>query len=382
MTIRSIRLEQFKCFNDIELECPKLTVLTGYNAAGKSTALQSLLLMTQAVRFNPNTEIFPLNGDLVSLGSNVLHQYAKDHYIRISFTGDDEKISWEFNHSRELSKPGFLELVETNYTSRNGISVNKHGLWPEPVISDSPLLNSIQNAIFIGAGRDPLVDTHPIPREPWRKKGDVGADGLFAAYWYDQHSDDPVEVNRCHPNESVPTLHSQVDAWMSELFSGARVNVTPSSSERGLPLILKFLSGRHSPWSLPVNVGYGFSYIFPLLVALLLAPQGTIIIIDSAEAHLHPRAQSVVGQILGRFADAGLQIFLETHSDHLLNGIRLAVRNSLVNPNDVSLYFFGTQNQSANVIGLSLDERGAIDHWPDGFFDQSEIDLSVLLGWD
>ena len=175
-------------------------------------------------------------------------------------------------------------------------------------------------------------------------------------------------------------MRAQVDAWLGELFPNARVNADRLTVDS--PIRLTFSSSRSSRWARPANVGYGLSYAFPLLVALLTAPRGTIIVVDSAEAHLHPRAQSAVGRLLGRMAGAGLQIFVETHSDHLLNGIRLAVRDGLLNPEDVGLHFFGPGGDIGRVMTVAVDRTGAISDWPEGFFDQAERDLAALSGWE
>jgi len=106
-----------------------------------------------------------------------------------------------------------------------------------------------------------------------------------------------------------------------------------------------------------------------------------VVIIDSAEAHLHPRAQSAVGRFLGQMAGAGLQVLVETHSDHLLNGIRLAVRDSLIRSRDVALHFFEAGGATGQVTSLAIDDNGAISDWPEGFFDQTERDLAILSGW-
>ena len=92
--------------------------------------------------------------------------------------------------------------------------------------------------------------------------------------------------------------------------------------------------------------------------------------------------QSVVGRLLGRMAGAGLQIFVETHSDHLLNGVRLAVRDGLLNPEDAALHFFGPGGDVGRVMTVAIDRTGAISDWPEGFFDQAERDLAVLSGWE
>lgn len=187
---------------------------------------------------------------------------------------------------------------------------------------------------------------------------------------------------RKHRAEERRTVRAQVDAWLGELFPGALIQARQLDATS--PIQLSFKLGKDIPWARPQNVGYGFVHAFPMLVCLLTAPRGSVIVMDRPEAHLHPRAQSVVGRMLGQMAGAGLQILIETHSDHLLNGVRLAVRDGLVPPEDVAPHFFGHAGDSgpSGVTAMSVDRNGAIDHWPPGFFDQAEQDLAVLAGWD
>lgn len=184
---------------------------------------------------------------------------------------------------------------------------------------------------------------------------------------------------RCHPRAHGCTLRAQVDAWLSELFPGAKARVERVAPD--VPPQVFFSLGKSSPWASSKNVGFGLTYAFPMLVALLTKGQGSIIVVDSAEWHLHPRAQSAVGRLLGQMAGAGLQIFVETHSDHLLNGVRLAVRDSLVRPHEVTLHFFGQDGVVGRVTTLEVDRNGAVSDWPEGFFDQAENDLALLSGW-
>lgn len=143
-------------------------------------------------------------------------------------------------------------------------------------------------------------------------------------------------------------------------------------------------------WYRPANVGYGLVYAFPILVTALLAGEGLdlsgpqILIIESPEAHLHPRAQSRMGEILARIATTGVQILIESHSDHILNGIRLAVNKGVIPHSDVAVHFFSGADSDAGhgVISPTIDAEGGFDAWPEGFFDQGESDLATLTGWD
>jgi CRISPR-associated Cas5-like protein len=167
---------------------------------------------------------------------------------------------------------------------------------------------------------------------------------------------------------------------LGTLFVGAQANVQliPQVSL----LSLQFRLSEIGSWRRPANIGYGLSYAFPVLVALLTAQEGQLVVIDSPEAHLHPSAQSRMGRLLAHFAAAGVQILVETHSDHLLNGVRLAVKNRTLPHVDVRIHFFtGATSEGHGVLSPAIDPDGRIDEWPDGFLDQSEKDLSQLTGW-
>jgi len=90
--------------------------------------------------------------------------------------------------------------------------------------------------------------------------------------------------------------------------------------------------------------------------------------------------QSQIGRFLAKMAAAGVQIMLETHSDHVLNGIRLALRDGVIAPEQTQIHFF-TPSKSAPVISPQVDKQGNLSEWPVGFFDQSEKDLAILAGW-
>lgn len=386
MTFKVIELDNFKCFEALDIPCAPLTVLTGYNAAGKSTALQALLLMTQALRIAANENRLPLNGELVSLGSegDVLRSGGSDPSFSLGVRSSGESIKWTFGSGRAKSVRGLVPLNGLEYT-QNGRRRTSPGkrvpqrIWPAVGGAKSPLARAIRDTVFISADRDLQSETFAVPKASFHPEGDVGATGQYAAYWYLEYADDEVEKGRRHPQEKGETVRTQVDAWLSDLFPDARVSadrLTPDA-----PIKLTFSMSKSSPWARPWNVGYGLSYAFPMLVALLTRPAGSIIAVDSAEAHLHPRAQSAVGHLLGRMAGAGLQVFVETHSDHLLNGIRLAVRDGLVKPDDVALHFFGQGGKAGQVTTLALDRNGAVSDWPEGFFDQAENDLAILSGW-
>ena len=125
-------------------------------------------------------------------------------------------------------------------------------------------------------------------------------------------------------------------------------------------------------------MGFGFSYALPIVVAGLLVPVGGLLVVENPEAHLHPAGQSRLGRFLGRVAGSGAQVVVETHSDHVVNGIRLAVvDDEAVAPTDVVLHFFG-EGDGGEPTTIELTGNGGLTEWPAGFFDQIEQDLGRL----
>ena len=384
MMLSAIELENFKCYEALDLPCAALTVLTGYNAAGKSTALQALLLLAQALQTAGAGRDLPLNGDVVSLGSegDVLRRTAIAPSFSLGVRTVDERIRWTFGSLRARSGRGLVPLRSLEYQRGSEDAALAHDaerIWPPPGGDGSALAATLRSTAYVSAARAVPLDSFPVPRTAARLTGDVGAAGEFAPYWYLEFADEKVDAVRRHPLDASETVRAQVDAWLGELFPGARATADRLSPDA--PIRLSFSLSRTSPWARPANVGFGLSYAFPMLVALLTREKGSIVVVDSAEAHLHPRAQSAVGRLLGQMAGAGLQVFVETHSDHLLSGVRLAVRDGLLHPDEVALHFVGQGGVPGQVTTLVVDKNGAVSDWPEGFFDQAENDLAMLSGW-
>ena len=99
---------------------------------------------------------------------------------------------------------------------------------------------------------------------------------------------------------------------------------------------------------------------------------------ENPEAHLHPRAQSRIAEFFAMVASCGIQVFIESHSEHILNGLRVSVLKPdiSVRYDELIIHYF---NENFESERLSIDEKGKIENWPTGFFDQEEIDLSNIF---
>lgn len=366
--LNALQIEDFKCFEQLRITLASLTVLSGYNGAGKSTALQPMLLLAQAARrrtwtYDTPTGDLPLNGEIVRLGSagDVIRAQSPDATVRFDFFGQEKS----------------LRLSATAKTSGRSLSATRReggDVWPE-------LFKRLARLVYLSAVRGGPAEAFPTPDRVSDQVPDVGADGRFASYWYHERADTEIDVARRCPDVPGTTFRKQVDAWLSRLAHGASANV------QALPvasmLALQFRLSETGEWRRPANVGYGLTYAFPILVALLSAEPGDVVVVDSPEAHLHPQAQSRMGRMLATFAAAGIQLVVETHSDHVLNGIRLAVRDNVLAATELSLLFFaGSSLEGHGVTSPRIDGEGRINEWPDGFFDQGDKDVARLAGWN
>jgi predicted ATPase len=133
----------------------------------------------------------------------------------------------------------------------------------------------------------------------------------------------------------------------------------------------------------PTNVGFGLTYVLPIITAVISARPGDLLIIENPESHLHPQGQALLGKLFAVAAEHGVQLFIETHSDHVLNGVRVAVKHRDISPDKVGIFFFErnleAEEHVTEIIQPYLDENGRIDEWPTGFFDEWDKSLFELL---
>ena len=365
--ITSIEIENFKCFRHLSLPLGALTLFTGLNGGGKSSAIQPLLLLAQAARMSPDAQGLPLNGPLVHLGTvgDVLPSDRAAKSLAFEIADGEITRRWEFT-----AKAGDRFLRPSRKTSSKQSLGNK---------TKAHELGSLGRVTYLSAIREGTADAFPLPDTDEASR-DVGIDGSFAPNLYNLLADEEVPSEKLKDGEVASSFRKQLDAWISTLFPEAQANVQliPQLSL----LNLQFRLSEIGTWRRPINIGYGLTYAFPILVALLAAQRDQLVIIDSPEAHLHPYAQSQMGRLLAHFAAAGVQILIETHSDHLLNGVRLAVKDRKLPSSSLKLHFFTRASHDGHgVMSPEIDADGRISEWPDGFFDQAEKDLSQLANW-
>ena len=364
--IAEIRLENFKRFRDLSLRTADLTVLTGTNGGGKTSVLHSLLLARQMTR-RPRQSYVELNGvDTLELGGaeDVINREASEELAAIEIL-DTEGKRWRWSFRAPVDK-----------RTLNAAVVDKPVDYAGAIAEPPPTFT------YLGAERLGPRDVLSASAADVGELG-VGSRGEFVAQVLASFERSRVRDGRLAVNTTETTLSGllhQTESWMGKIVRPAQIDVEwfPNTSVTRL----RFKTpGLRSEWTRAPNAGFGISYALPVIVAALRAAVGGLLLVENPEAHLHPSGQSAIGGFLAQVAADGVQVFLETHSDHVLNGIRVAVAagTAALNPEQAAIHFFRAEDDGGPTVeSVELRRTGELTTWPAGFFDQTQIDLAAL----
>ena len=237
---------------------------------------------------------------------------------------------------------------------------------------------------YLRADRITPAVTFPKSHDAVSERGSLGSKGEFTAHFLLEHGDDDIQGLDFRKNDrevSVRVL-SQVNAWLQEFSPGVRVDVqnVPMTDFARLEFSYRTRGAGHGQAYRPTNVGFGLTHALPVVVGCLITPPGTMLLIENPEAQLHPQGQVALGKFLARVAASGVQVVVETHSDHILNGIRVAVKREILPPGDLKVHFFSRSSTgSAFRVSPTIDKNGLLSDWPQGFFTQWDDTLIDLL---
>ncbi|MFF9071996.1 DUF3696 domain-containing protein [Streptomyces sp. NPDC014735] len=381
--IEQLSLTNFKAFRSADIRLAPVTLLTGLNSSGKSTVLQSLALLRQSYDSgilmsidgdNDSPGGFLLDGDLVELGTgqDLLHEDptterpGTELVISIAFeSADKESYAWSARYSPEQ------DVLPLESSARPAD-------W-----RDVPLFS--RRFQYLKADRIAPATTYPRSRHQAIGRGFLGARGEHAVNFLRHHAQDVVPDGHPlrHTEASGHTLLDQVVAWVQELCPGVNLEASEVPGIDSVRLSFGFggTAGLNSTRRRrPTNVGFGLTYALPIVVACLTAGPGSLILLENPEAHLHPRGQSRMASLIAAAASAGAQLVVETHSDHVLDGTRLAVKQGRLAAGDTAVHFFRGNGAGVEIITPTVAEDGSLSEWPEGFFDESENTLDQLLG--
>jgi predicted ATPase len=369
--IKSLEVENFKLFKKTKLSLKLLNLFTGLNGTGKSSFIQIFLLLRQSQQAAVlRTTGLILKGNLVELGTgkDIFYQFAgKDDLIKIKINTVKNSFYWEFKY---LPDSDILSIVnQTSYT-------------------DALLEFNVFNKNFQYLNTEHIVPLNTYKKSEFEvvQNRQIGKHGEYAVHYLSEYGLEAIQYsNLLHPKAKSNRLLHNVEAWLNEISPGIKIII---EDIKGLDLIrLSFQYEAENGYTneyKPINVGFGITYALPVIVALLTTNPDKITIIENPESHVHPKGQAKIGELIALSAANNCQIFIETHSDHILNGIRVAVKESKIIDTDVSIYYFDRVSNSkseheSSIATIGIDKNGELNEYPKGLLDEWSSQLFKLI---
>lgn len=366
--ISKIGLKNFKVFQDEEFHIAPFTLITGINGMGKSSIIQSLLLLKQSyeIKYLQSKNQVELDGSFVNLetAQRLCYEKADNKEVEISIAENSKNFIWK------------IDATESN---KSILSVKHSG---DQGYDQCALFDS--NFIYLDAERWG-------PRKEYSRKTDkayntkLGIQGELAPIYISNAITKNEEIGIAgmkHETQDTASLYENLNAWLTDILGlklKARVN---DIDEQRVGLSYNIEGTKGGNFS-ALQVGFGLTYSLPVILAPLIAKPGDLILIENPEAHLHPSAQVKVGLLLALAVKNGVQVIIESHSDHILNSLRYSYREGTLSDETLKIIFIrgaSTDNALINYPDyIKVLDKGKLSHRPEDFFDVWDKMLTKLL---
>lgn len=388
--LKGLQLTNFKIWKDTGIISIKpVTVLLGTNSSGKSTLIQSLLLLKQTIQSPDRSIHLNLGGDessdFFNFGSfdDVFNKTAEERLFVISF-------EFSFPHTVEMFGAAYIKnisgLVEVLtvriIAGKNQLDVIRKNKGEYSLKLNGKLIGTSpdfepERSIALPAAALVALGEHagkvedmslairrelenmsylgPLRRKPerdyvWnRKVGTMDMDGHNA-----------VQILL-----SDKKIVEQVSHWLNRMGVAEKLEVRRVARSNRYEIVLH----REGVKANLRDVGIGVSQVLPVLTLPFFAPTGSTILLEEPEIHLHPLAQSVLAELFVEVSkERKVQFIVETHSEHLFRRMQTLMARGTASTDDCAMYFIEKGEKGAEIRELKIDEFGRLTNWPDKFF--------------
>lgn len=387
MKIDKVVINNFKSLKQIDLKLKNLTLITGLNSTGKSSFIQALLLLKQNKNNLDQISSYEMMKSF-SINDKEILTHLKSNIENISLLLDGEYVSLGnkkdilyqevFDENIDIEIYFGKDFLKTHYDIKLKMDVefSNHGVYQV----SSLFLSNFQ---YIMTDRVPPSITNSLS-ETHIKENLIGLRGEYTAHFLAVNKNKKIYIEALkHPESKTNQFLENSSLWLREISPGIDIDSTVNPSQNNVTLTYTYFYGESKTNKFnPLNVGFGITYVLPIIVSILKSKPNDLLIIENPESHLHPAGQSKIAELCAIACSRGVQIIVETHSDHFLNGVRVAVKKDILKHEDSQVYYFKKENDAleTKVVSLNIDGDGNInDNWPKGFFDEYRNKLDELL---
>lgn len=324
----TLELTNFKCFLFKEVNFKNLTILCGNNSSGKSSVIQSLLFLRYSLQeIRKNNSIIPLNGPFnISLGTTdgLINHKSNSDQITIKLIENKKSITANYQ----------LNL----YDSDLNINLNFFQEDKECILGQDKFY-------YLNAER---IGPRIVNNLKTLKYNHVGWQGEFTAQILSlENGYFKIDEKRLFDKGTTAYIKDQVNLWLSYITGGVKVkaNIDPKT----LSSQIQLANDISTDFRTATNLGFGISYVLPIIVNGLICEENSIFIVENPEAHLHPSAQTKIGKFLAMLSSCNIKVIVETHSEHIINAIQVEIANLQLSIDDVKINFFSQKDSKINI---------------------------------
>ncbi len=284
---------------------------------------------------------------------------------------------WSANHQKEVEDE-IYDFLERDLT----ISALRDDVLSEAISSNHDFFRFFVN--YLGPLRDEPKPLYPL--QALSGPTDVGIKGELTAAVLHLHQNKIISYvaascfsdDGCAGALTNATLKDAVEDWLRYLGVATEVETT-EKGKFGHELRIKI--NKSTGFQDLTNVGVGVSQVLPIIVMCLLADRGSTVILEQPELHLHPAVQARLADFFISMALSNKQCVLETHGEYLVERIRYRVVGDLSNVilGKTAIYFFEQRDGETSCKRVPLNRYGAVEDWPDDFFDQSQKESERIV---
>lgn len=384
--INSLEIENFKCFEKETVPLNSVTILTGVNGVGKSTIIQSFLLIRQTFEVLSHNILTMVNKafksegikDNLAIGSKIMLNGPYKLFLGTTkeiLNTDSNEIIFGFSSGSKVRKLKYNASQSEYCLISNYISS----------VSEKEGFNIFAKSFYyLAAERLGPRNIQELIEQDFLN---TGVQGEYTGYAISEIEKNNLKLSQEDLRGKVASdgikylpIKKQIEAWMDFILPGIEINVEDYKKISSARVSIR---SRYADTDFlhPYNIGFGITYVLPIVVTGLIAKEGSMFIVENPEAHLHPNGQSKIGQFLSHVAASGVQVIVETHSEHVLNGFRIASLKKIIDNDKIGInyLFFNKEKSGIGLKNISIDKKGELSEWPQNFFDQEENDLSQIL---